>query len=273
MALIRNNLDRTVLDAALGQPVFSLTTIDRDDTRFQFATTPLVDGKPIEVETIITGQGLSPDTFLQGQVTTFEAIAGGKSFTLSDIDLGVVDLLNSLFEAPAASGLKAALGDDDRIIGARQADRFNGFAGDDLMRGRGGDDTLRGGGGEDTLVGGGGDDILRGGGGADRINGGGGADRLFGGGGADTLRGNGGDDMLKGNGGADVFQFRASDRNDTISDFRQGQDKIQILSGASRFEALTIEQDGADVLIGFGAGYVRVITDTAEAFDESDFIF
>jgi len=27
---------------------------------------------------------------------------------------------------------------------------------------------------------------------------------------------------LKGNGGADVFQFRASDRNVTIADFRQG---------------------------------------------------
>ena len=45
---------------------------------------------------------------------------------------------------------------------------------------------------------------------------------LNGGGGADTLTGKGGDDTLKGNGGADVFQFRASDRNDTIADFRQG---------------------------------------------------
>ncbi len=61
--------------------------------------------------------------------------------------------------------------------------------------------------------------------------------------------------------------------NDTISDFRQGQDKIQIQSGANSFEALVIEQDGRDVLIGFGAGQVRVVTDSAAAFDESDFVF
>ena len=53
---------------------------------------------------------------------------------------------------------------------------------------------------------------------------------VLGGGGNDTIAGKGGDDTLKGNGGADVFQFRTSDRNDTIADFRQGQDKIQNLS-------------------------------------------
>ena len=120
---------------------------------------------------------------------------------------------------------------------------------------------------------GGGEDNVKGGGGSDVIFGGGGADRLNGGGGADTLRGNGGDDTLKGNGGADVFQFRTSDRNDTILDFRQGQDKIEIQNGARTFAALSIDQDGGDVLIGFGAGQVRVMTDNVRAFDESDFIF
>lgn len=45
------------------------------------------------------------------------------------------------------------------------------------------------------------------------------ADLIIGGAGADTLRGGGGD-TLKGGGGADTFQFRASDRNDTVADFR-----------------------------------------------------
>ena len=114
---------------------------------------------------------------------------------------------------------------------------------------------------------------MKGGGGSDNINGGGGNDRLDGGGGNDTITGKGGDDTLKGNGGADTFQFRASDRNDTIIDFRQGQDKIQIQSGANSFGALSLEQDGADVLIGFGAGQVRVVTDNVAAFDADDFIF
>ena len=125
----------------------------------------------------------------------------------------------------------------------------------------------------DTIKAGGGADIVKGGGGDDLILGGGGADKLNGGSRADTLRGNGGDDTLKGNGGADVFQFRTSDRNDTIADFRQGQDKIEIQNGVRPFEELDIEQDGRDVLIGFGAGQVRVLTDNAGAFDESDFIF
>ena len=80
--------------------------------------------------------------------------------------------------------------------------------------------------------------------------------------------------MLMGNGGADVFQFRTTDRNDTILDFRRGLDKIEIQNGANNFDALRIEQDGRDVLIGFGTtGQVRVVTDIAAAFDEDDFIF
>ncbi len=90
---------------------------------------------------------------------------------------------------------------------------------------------------------------------------------------ADRLSGGGGSDTLKGNGGVDVFQFRTSDRNDTISNFRQSQDKSEIQNGARSFEALTIEQDGRDALISFSAGLVRVMTDNAAAFDESVFVF
>ena len=50
-------------------------------------------------------------------------------------------------------------------------------------------------------------------------------------------------------------------------------DKIEIQTGANSFAALDIEQDGRDVLIGFGAGQVRVVTDSIGAFDEDDFIF
>jgi hypothetical protein len=39
------------------------------------------------------------------------------------------------------------------------------------------------------------------------------------------------------------------------------------------FEALCIERDGRDGLIGFGVGQVRAVTDSAGALDESDLIF
>ena len=189
------------------------------------------------------------------------------------------DIVNGL----AGDDLLLGAGGDDSLLGAAGDDRLRGNRGDDTVKGGGGNDNLKGNGGEDVIRGNGGDDDIRGGGGADNVKGGGGddlifggggADRLNGGGGADTIRGNGGDDTLKGNGGADVFQFRSNDRNDTILDFRQGQDKIQIQNGARSFDALRIEQDGADVLIGFGvAGQIRVVTDNVNAFDESDFIF
>ena len=177
--------------------------------------------------------------------------------------------------------LKGLAGDDlllggagnDSIKGNGGDDRIRGNGGADTLKGNGGSDNIKGNGGNDTIKAGGGADTVKGGGGADQIDGGGGADLLFGGGGSDVITGKAGNDTLKGNGGADTFQFRASDRNDTILDFRQGQDKIEILSGANAFAGLTIEADGADVLISFGAGGIRVVTDRVGAFDESDFIF
>ncbi len=206
-----------------------------------------------------------------------------------DLLLGTTqnDTINALGGDDTVNGLTG----DDLIIGGRGNDNIKGSGGDDRLRGNGGDDTLKGGGGDDNIKGNGGDDSIKGnggadvikagggadtvkgGGGSDVINGGAGADILQGGGGNDTITGKGGDDTLKGNGGADVFQFRASDRNDTILDFRQGQDLIEIQTGANSFAGLSFEQDGRDVLIGFGAGQVRVVTDSVGAFDEDDFIF
>lgn len=179
---------------------------------------------------------------------------------------------DSLFGSAGNDSIKGSAG-DDRIRGNVGDDSLKGNGGEDDINGGGGADDIRGGGAADVINGGGGADTIRGNGGADQINGAGGADLLLGGGGADTLTGRGGDDTLQGNNGADVFQFRASDRNDTILDFRQGQDQIEITTGANAFARLDIQQDGADVLISFGTGQVRVITDDANAFDEDDFIF
>lgn len=168
--------------------------------------------------------------------------------------------------------LRGNAGADDIRAGSG-ADAVLGGNGADIITGNGGADDLRGNGGRDEISGGVGADTIFGGGGGDLIDGGGGLDFLAGGSGQDTLTGKGGDDTLQGDGGADTFQFRATDINDTILDFTQNVDVIEIQSGAAAFADLVIEQDGDDVLIGFGTGQVRVVTDTVAAFSEDDFIF
>ena len=162
-----------------------------------------------------------------------------------------------------ADDVRAGSGSDS-VLGGNGADTITGNGGADDLRGNDGRDEIRGGVGADTIFGGGGGDL---------IDGGGGLDFLSGGSGQDTLTGRGGDDTLRGDGGADIFQFRATDVNDTILDFTQNVDAIEIVSGAAAFADLEITQDGDDVLIGFGTGQVRVVTDTVDAFTEDDFIF
>lgn len=239
--------------------------------RFDFNGTVYTEEQLLSGEIISKLASMAPtinDDALLGTALndTINALAGNDNVNgLTGDDL--------LLGGGGNDSIKGAAG-DDRLRGNRGEDTLKGGGGDDNIKGNGGDDLIRGNGGDDVIRAGGGADNVKGGGGNDLIFGGGGADRLNGGGGADTLRGNGGDDTLKGNGGADVFQFRTNDRNHTILDFRQGQDKIQIQNGANSFEALSIEQDGRDVLIGFGvAGQIRVVTDNAAAFDEDDFIF
>lgn len=181
-------------------------------------------------------------------------------------------------------------GRDDTLDGGRGADLLSGGDGDDLLLGRGGDDTLRGGvgddwlsggggsdlinagSGDDTLSGNGGDDTLNGHGGADQLNGGDGEDVLIGGGGADTLSGGAGDDMLTGGAGPDVFIFVEDGGDDVILDWTDGEDLIDF-EAASGVEALTILQNGADVIIFTEGASVTVLNAAADDFDEADFLF
>ena len=105
----------------------------------------------------------------------------------------------------------------------------------DTIFGTAGADTLMGTAGADTLVGYGGDDWLRGYGGDDWLRGNGGDDRLIGGAGNDLLGGGAGRDIFKGGGGKDHFDFNdiaetglTSTTRDTIVDFTQGSDKIDL---------------------------------------------
>lgn len=229
----------------------------------------------------VNGDGRD-DVLIGGIHTDTNAGGTGDAFLLYGFDPGAAsahdDILRGTMAGERMNGFAGddtlrGRGGDDTLIGALGDDVAAGGAGADRLIGRAGADTLRGGAGEDFARGGGGDDVIRGGGGADRLLGNGGGDVIRGGGGADLIVGGRGDDTLIGGPGADVFVFAPGDGSDEIRRFRQGQDQIEIRRGTADFEALAIEQDGADALIFYNGGSIRVTNANAEAFDAGDFLF
>lgn len=105
-----------------------------------------------------------------------------------------------------------------------------GSAGNDFIKGGKNRDDLVGNAGQDSLDGGDGNDVLRGGEDDDQLQGGTGNDTVDGGSGADKLYGGSGKDYLTGGSSRDVFIFSKVDlgSRDVITDFRRGQDKIDL---------------------------------------------
>ncbi|GLQ11239.1 serralysin [Devosia yakushimensis] len=99
-------------------------------------------------------------------------------------------------------------------------------------------DSLRGDAGANTIWGSGGRDTLYG---RD------GNDRLYGGSGNDILVGGRGNDVLDGGSGADRFRFALNDGNDTIRNFEDNVDKIEVPAGT----AVIIADAGNDTLVSF----------------------
>ena len=148
----------------------------------------------------------------------------------------------------------------------------------DFIFGGEGDDTLDAGGGEDWILGGEGDDTLDGNTGNDRLMGGEGRDTLRGGEGDDWLSGGTGTDTLTGGAGADTFAYFAGHGSDTITDFTDGEDLIDLsaLESISGFEDLTMVQLGSFVTIDLHAHGGRTIAlenFDIEDLDEADFVF
>ena len=73
-------------------------------------------------------------------------------------------------------------------------------------------------------------------------------DTLIGDAGANRLTGLDGDDTLTGGAGADVFVFAAFD-GDTITDFQDGTDRIELRGTAATFADLTITTDGSNTTV------------------------
>lgn len=143
------------------------------------------------------------------------------------------DVLDGSVRADTLSGM----GGDDRLRGSSGNDTLSGGSGNDILDGGNDNDTLFGDAGDDQLIGGSGNDTLNGGEGSDKLdgglgddtlNGGVGNDVLLGSVGNDVLNGGAGDDMMTGGTGNDVFLFTEIGGNDVITDFRKGQDKIDL---------------------------------------------
>ena len=192
-------------------------------------------------------------------------------------------------------------GGDDRLDGGTGNDWLLGGAGDDVLEGGAGADWMFGGLGEDTasyagstagvdvsLVTGrgrGGDaegdrlyDIehLVGSAHDDTLTGDSHANRLWGGAGADTLSGGVGADVLSGGAGDDLFRFASGDGADTIADFADGEDRIDLSghTGITGFSDLAIRQSSGGVVIDLGGGDQITLSGVmVSALDASDFLF
>lgn len=171
-----------------------------------------------------------------------------QNFRLSDLDFSDFAGVRAPVTPPPARGRD--------INGTSGDDILAGGAGNDDIEGGRGNDLISGGGGHDEIDGGRGRDTLRGGAGNDDLDGDSGRDRLSGGRGNDTLDGGRGNDLLSGGLGSDVFVFDRGDGHDTITDFTNGQDRIELDDFAFWQIQSVIDgarQEGDDVVLSISA--------------------
>jgi Ca2+-binding RTX toxin-like protein len=146
----------------------------------------------------------------------------------------------------------------NEIRGTKGNDLLNGTTGDDRIRGDRGNDTLNGGDGNDRLLGEKGDDVLNGGNGNDR------------------LKGSYGDDLLTGGDGRDRFVFDLQGDDDTITDYTDGQDKLDFTNFGIGDDAAVLAlavQDGADVLFTMATGEtMRLLNTQLSVLDGTDIL-
>jgi len=102
------------------------------------------------------------------------------------------------------------------------------------------------------------------------------AETLEGGDGDDTITGLGGDDTLTGGEGSDTFVFASGHGDDTVTDFTDGEDMIDLsaFTGISGFSDLTVTQNGSNTVITVpGGGTITLQNFTSTDLDATDFVF
>ena len=72
-----------------------------------------------------------------------------------------------------------------------------------------------------------------------------------------------------------MFAFASGRGTDTVTDFRNGQDKFDVkgVAGLSNFAQLSVAQSGADTKIGYGGDYILLKSIAIATIDATDFIF
>ena len=162
-------------------------------------------------------------------------------------------------EVLTSANLKVAGFTGIEVVGTTGDDTLFGSALNDSLNGNAGADTLFGAAGEDLLIGGRGDDNLVADAGSDRLYGGKGDDQLWGGLDADKF--------IFGSG------FGSDTGADTIHDFEDGIDLIQIKKSASGFADLNVTQAGNDVLISYQSSSITLIDTDVADITQDDFLF
>ncbi len=93
------------------------------------------------------------------------------------------------------------------------------------------------------------------------------------------MTGLGGGDTLTGGAGADTFVFEAGHGDDTVTDFTDGEDQIDLsaFTGITQFSDLMVNQVGNDVQIDLsdetGGGTITLQNFLLADMDETDFVF
>ena len=169
------------------------------------------------------GESYSPSISANGQKVAFASKASNlvPGDTNNGSDLFIVDLTNTPGVINTSSNNINGTNGNDNLIGTNGSDNISGLDGDDALTGRQGNDILVGGGGSDNLSGGKG---------------------------FDTLNGGLGNDNLVGGAGNDLFVLGAALGVDTISDFTNSQDTIQLINGLA-FGQLSISPGTNGTLI------------------------
>ena len=182
-----------------------------------------------------------------GVCITHEALDGSidlRGITASQLSASNFALPDGTTPSPHPTDASVMLGDAEgnHLVGRDGPDTVLGGEGNDRIEGGTGSDDLYGEQGADTIDGGTGDDLLAGG----EDN-----DVLADGDDDDWLHGGEGDDTLTGGAGEDIFAFGAEQGNDTIADFTDGEDRIDLssLEGIAGFGDLEIETYGATTMI------------------------
>jgi len=271
----------------------------------------LTPDKGIEEDTLIQNLAFRDDTVL-GALPGMDIDGGVASETLTgagfadDIDAGAGDDMidgaagDDVLSGESGNDMVMGGGGDDTITGGSGADTADGGdandmvmagSGSDMVSGGGGGDVLMGssgndmmdggssndtmlmGSGNDVAVGGDGEDLLQGGSGNDDLSGDAGDDVIEGGSGDDIITGGAGEDLLTGGAGADIFVFGASDGIDTVEDFVQGRDVVDLSGAGVSFADLEIT--GAfDALITLSDGNtVTLLGVPGDSLTEADFVF